>query len=112
MSGLTTSAYTASKHAVVGLTKTGALEARNQNIRVNSLSPGFIWTEMLSENISKNESSAIRTTWESWEARQGRKAFPDEIGNATVLLCSQKMSLVNGQNLVCDNGFTINENTF
>lgn len=110
LSGVTTAAYTASKHAVVGLTKTAALEARSQHIRVNSLSPGFIWTDMIEKNMHSDNSAAMRQAWESWESRQGRKAFPAEIANATVLLCSHMMSLVNAHNLVCDNGFTVNEN--
>lgn len=40
--------------------------------------------------------------WKSYEARQGRAAGPEEIGDAVFMLCSPKMSLVNARDLVCD----------
>ena len=48
--------------------------------------------------------------WGEFEKRQGRKASPEEIGDVVALLCSPRMSLVVGHNLVIDGGFTINEN--
>jgi len=100
--------YTASKHAVMGITKVAALEARNHGIRVNAVSPGFLFTNMVSGGQKALTGEALKG-WEACLARQGRQATFDEIGDAVVLLSTPKMSLVNGHNLVCDNGFTINE---
>ncbi len=50
-----------------------------------------------------------RGAWELFEARQGRKAAFEEIGDVVVSLCSTRMSLVNGVNLFIDGGFSINE---
>ena len=47
--------------------------------------------------------------WEGYEARQGRRAHPNEVGDVVVLLSTPRMSLVNGHNLVIDGGFTIDE---
>ncbi|KAH5003508.1 hypothetical protein HBI74_232050 [Parastagonospora nodorum] len=112
LAGMATGPYTASKHAVVGITKTAALEARKNNIRVNALSPGFIWTDMVARGLETKDDPRLKEAWTVFEARQGRKAFPREIGDATVQLCSSKLSLVNGHNLVCDYGFVVNEMSF
>jgi len=103
-------AYTASKHAVAGITKVAALEARKHGIRVNTLSPGFLYTPMIDEAL-KVRGDLGQAGWKTYEARQGRQATFDEIGDAVVLLSTPRMSLVNGHNLVIDNGFTINEGT-
>lgn len=57
---------------------------------------------MLEEGMPSHSDPRIRAAWEQFEARQGRKAWPREIGDATVMLCSPLMSLVNAHNLVCD----------
>ncbi|KIW80222.1 hypothetical protein Z517_06837 [Fonsecaea pedrosoi CBS 271.37] len=101
------SAYTASKHAVVGFTKTAALEARQYDIRVNAISPGFLRTNLVLGAIQSLDGS-INTAWEQLEARQGRAGGFNEIGDAAVFLSSPKLSLVNAHNLVVDGGFTIN----
>lgn len=101
-------AYTASKHAVVGITKVASLEGRNHNIRVNAISPGFLYTKMIDEAL-KRHGDLGEAHWKTYEARQGRQAAFSEIGDAAVLLSTPRMSLVNGHNLVIDNGFTINE---
>lgn len=124
ISGPTSGGYTTSKHAVVGITKAvslctrrywskyelhaetlflqASLEARAKHIRVNSLSPGFIYTDMVSQGFQQNKDPRVKQAWAQFESRQGRKAFSREIGDATVLLSSVKMSLVNAHNLVCD----------
>jgi len=102
-------AYTASKHAVAGITKVAALEGREHNIRVNSVSPGFLYTQMIDEAMKKHTGEGGAAAWNVYQSRQGRKATPNEIGDVVVLLSTPRMSLVNGHNLVIDNGFTINE---
>jgi len=101
-----TSIYTASKHAVAGITKAAALEARQYGIRVNALSPGFILTQIAEPAIKADPQ--LYETWKTFEARQGRQGKPEEIGDAVALLSSTQMSLVNGQNLIVDGGFTVN----
>ncbi|KAF1816928.1 NAD(P)-binding protein [Eremomyces bilateralis CBS 781.70] len=106
-------AYTASKHAVNGITKTAALEARAHSIRVNAVSPGFLLTPMITARMADpsaglDEKSDDRL-WERLEARQGRRADFVEIGDAVVMLSTPRMSLINGVNLMADGGFTINE---
>jgi len=105
-----TGIYTASKHAVAGITKAAALEARQHGIRVNALSPGFILTK-IAEPIVKSDPQVFEV-WKTFEARQGRQGKPEEIGDAVALLSSTQMSLVNGQNLIVDGGFTVNTTTY
>lgn len=102
------SAYTASKHAVMGITKAAALEGRAHNIRVNAVSPGFLLTKLL-DHLVKDTSSLGANAWEGFEKRQGRKAQFEEVGDVVVLMSLPRMSLVNGANLFVDGGFTINE---
>ena len=47
--------------------------------------------------------------WKAFEARQGRRAHPSEIGDAVVMLSTPRMSLINGVNLMADGGYAINE---
>lgn len=112
--GAGTTGYSASKHAVLGLTKAAALEARGQGIRVNCVSPGFLLTKLLEPamTVAEGQTSALITgdAWATYEKRQGRKANFEEVGDVVALLCSPRMSLVVGHNLVIDGGFTINEN--
>lgn len=100
-----TTGYTAAKHGVVGITKAAALEGRDNHIRVNAVSPGFLQT-----NLFDSMGGLENDVWKVFEARQGRVANNAEVGDVVVLLSTPRMSLVNGHNLVIDNGFTINEN--
>ncbi|KIX02945.1 uncharacterized protein Z518_06495 [Rhinocladiella mackenziei CBS 650.93] len=119
--GAGTTGYTASKHAVVGITKAAALEARRHDIRINAVSPGFLLTQLLDPFFKEKKSftdaasaaadAEAGQVWETYEARQGRKAHFEEVGDVVVLLSTPRMSLVVGHNLVVDGGFTINENT-
>jgi len=107
--GAGTTGYTAAKHAVAGLTKAAALEARGHNIRVNAVSPGFLLTRLVDPIMKRGDPEEAMKAWEVHEKRQGRKATFDEIGDVVVLLSTPRMSLVVGHNLVIDGGFTINE---
>lgn len=110
------SAYTASKHASHGITKAAALEGRKNHIRVNAVSPGFLLTKMVEPIVKGGGKDGIMDVgeqmWSAFEARQGRKASFDEVGDVVVLLSLPRCSLVNGQNLFIDGGFTINEGNF
>jgi NAD(P)-dependent dehydrogenase (short-subunit alcohol dehydrogenase family) len=86
-------AYVASKHGVVGLTETAALEYAKQNIRVNAVCPGAIHTPMLDRFTQGNEDAM---------ARVGR---PEEIADSVLWLCSEKSSYVTGQSIAVDGGW-------
>ncbi|KAJ9655654.1 hypothetical protein H2198_005552 [Neophaeococcomyces mojaviensis] len=112
--GAGTTGYSAAKHAVLGLTKAAALEARGQGVRINCVSPGFLLTKLLEPafKVQEGQTTALLTgdAWSAYEKRQGRKASFEEVGDVVALLSSQRMSLVVGHNLVIDGGFTVNEN--
>jgi NAD(P)-dependent dehydrogenase (short-subunit alcohol dehydrogenase family) len=97
-------AYTASKHAIVGLTKAVALKFARQNIRVNALCPGPTETAMtkpildLGPEMRKNIESLIPL---------GRIARPEEIAEAAIWLASDKSSFVTGHALVADGGIIV-----
>lgn len=96
-------AYTASKHGVIGLTQTAALEYAKENIRVNAVCPGVIDTEMLDRFIGKDPKKR-----ESMVAGEpiGRMGRPEEIADAVTWLCSDRSSFITGHSLVVDGGWT------
>ena len=95
--------YSASKHAILGLTKSVALEVAKQNIRVNAVSPAGIETEMLDRLIGGNEAATAGFTAAHPIGRVGRA---EEIANAVLWLCSDEASFVVGQSLTVDGGYT------
>jgi NAD(P)-dependent dehydrogenase (short-subunit alcohol dehydrogenase family) len=97
-------AYTASKHGVVGLTKTAALDYAASNIRINAVCPGATETPMLQRLSGGTRESRERML--SLEPI-GRLAKPEEIANVVVWLCSDGASYVTGHALAVDGGFTI-----
>jgi NAD(P)-dependent dehydrogenase (short-subunit alcohol dehydrogenase family) len=94
-------AYVASKHGVVGLTKTAALEYAHQGIRVNCVCPGVIHTPMTARSLSDPEQRARIITSEP----MGRVGTPEEIAEAVVWLCSDAASFVTGHTMTVDGGF-------
>jgi NAD(P)-dependent dehydrogenase (short-subunit alcohol dehydrogenase family) len=95
-------AYVASKHGVVGLTKTAALEFASKNIRVNTVCPGVIHTEMIDRLTHKEP--AQEKAFTSLEP-MGRMGKPEEVGEAAVWLCSPAASFVTGIAMAIDGGF-------
>ncbi|MEO0835889.1 MAG: SDR family oxidoreductase [Cyanobacteria bacterium J06642_3] len=95
--------YTASKHAVIGLTKTAALEYAQQGIRVNAVCPGATETSLL-EGLAAGDSDTIEYMKSLHPI--GRLAKPEEIANTVVWLCSDEASFILGQEIVIDGGFT------
>ena len=95
-------AYTASKHGIVGLTKTAALEYAEQGIRVNAVCPGVIDTEMI-DRFTGNQADARAALLATEPV--GRLGRPEEIAEAVVWLCSEHASFVTGQALAVDGGF-------
>jgi NAD(P)-dependent dehydrogenase (short-subunit alcohol dehydrogenase family) len=95
--------YTASKHAVVGLTKASALELAKSNIRVNAVAPGPVDTGLLHRMIAgKIDVSVIAAS-----VPMGRVSAPEESARAIVWLCSDAASYVTGHTLVVDGGLTV-----
>jgi len=95
-------AYTASKHGVVGLTKTAALEYAEAGIRVNAVCPGVIDTEMVERFTGgQPEAEAAMLATEP----VGRLGRPEEIADAVVWLCSDRSSFTTGQAIAIDGGF-------
>jgi NAD(P)-dependent dehydrogenase (short-subunit alcohol dehydrogenase family) len=94
-------AYAASKHAVVGLTRTVALEAARSGVRVNAVCPGFTDTPMVEEGVEKMNQTAEQLVKRIPARRLGR---PDEVAAAIAYLCSDAAAYVTGQTLVIDGG--------
>ena len=95
-------AYVASKHGVVGLTKTAALEFAKHGIRINAVCPGVIQTPMI-DRLTGKKKEAI----EQYTALEplGRFGQPEEIANAVLWLCSDEASFVTGHGMAVDGGF-------
>ena len=95
-------AYVASKHGVVGLTKTAALEYSKLGIRVNAVCPGVIQTPMI-DRLTGNSKEAV----EQFTGLEpiGRFGLPEEIANAVVWMCSDEASFVTGHAMAVDGGF-------
>ena len=97
------SPYHASKHAVMGLTRSAALDYPKQGIRINAVNPGMIATEMMDR---------LATTGTSPEqlaasiVPMGRMGQPEEIAATVVFLCSDAARYITGQPLVVDGGYT------
>lgn len=96
-------AYVASKHGVIGLTKTAALEYAKANVRVNAVCPGVIQTPMI-ERFTHGEAQ-LRKHLVNGEP-VGRIGQPEEIAAAALWLCSDQSLFVTGHSLVIDGGWT------
>jgi len=100
--------YAAAKAAVIGLTKSAALEVARQNIRINSLVPGAFATPMLEEvftHVSPNDPPAAEAIYQKRIAL-GRIGRPEEAADAVLWLCSDQASYVTGHSLIVDGGLT------
>jgi NAD(P)-dependent dehydrogenase (short-subunit alcohol dehydrogenase family) len=95
------SAYVASKHAVIGLTKTAALEYARAGIRINAVCPGTVRTPML-EGFVGGDESALQAMGKMMPI--GRLATPEEIAAAVVWLCSEQSVYVTGVAMPVDGG--------
>ncbi len=96
------SAYVASKHGVIGLTKTAALEYAKQGIRVNAVSPGYIRTPMVEPVIASNPDLEKQIV-----ANQpiGRLGTPEEVAEAVLWLSSDAASFVTGHTMAIDGAY-------
>ena len=96
--------YHASKHGVLGLTKSAALEYASRGIRVNAVCPGTIDTPMVADMLAM-EPDAMKDILRDQPI--GRLGRPEEIAAAVLWLCSEGASFVIGHALVVDGGYTI-----
>ena len=97
-------AYIACKHAVIGLTRTAAIDYSAKGIRINAVCPGVIRTPMAEELIRRNpdlEKELVR------DIPAGRLGKPEEIADAVLWLCSSQASFVDGYALLVDGAFSI-----
>ena len=95
------SLYSASKSALLGLTRASALDLAKYNILVNSVSPGFVHTSLTSKILGKKGMKEITK-----EIPIGRMAKTKDISSLIIYLCSSHNSYITGQNFVIDGGVT------
>lgn len=100
----TASAYVAAKHGLIGLTETAALEYATQNIRVNAVCPGFIYTPLL-EKAGMKTGTDLHTQISNLHPMK-RMGTSEEIANAVTWLCSDAASFITGHALMVDGGYT------
>jgi NAD(P)-dependent dehydrogenase (short-subunit alcohol dehydrogenase family) len=96
-----TAAYSASKHGVIGLTKTAAVEYAPYGIRVNAVCPGVIETPLVAQGLAA--APQLRARWENMHPI-GRFGTADEVAEVVVWLCSGAAAFVTGVALPIDGG--------
>lgn len=96
-------AYTASKHAVVGLTKAAALEYCREGIRINAICPGTTDTPMVAGVMARDPERMTRVID---DIPQGRMGTSEEIASAVLWLCSEGAGFMIGQTVAPDGGYT------
>ncbi len=103
------SAYAASKHAVIGLTRSLALEFATKNITVNAICPGYTDTDVVKEAIANIRAKTGRSETEALEALvasnpQHRLIKPEEVAHTALWLCKPGTESVTGQSIVIAGG--------
>ena len=95
------SAYVAAKHALLGLTKTAAIEYAKQGVRVNSVGPAFIETPLLTKNLSPEMLAGLASLHP-----MGRIGKPEEVSALTCFLLSDRASFITGSYHLVDGAYT------
>lgn len=93
--------YSASKHALLGITRTLSIELAKYNVAVNSVSPGYIMTKMTTKN---NSADLIRQLENNIPLK--RLGQPEEVANLVHYLAKQSDTYLTGQNIVIDGGYS------
>ena len=94
------SMYSSSKHGLMGLTVTSALEYASSNVLVNMISPGFVWTDLSKKTLTKKEKMEIER-----KIPVGEFANPMYIADTVLFLCSDMNNYITGQNIIVDGGY-------
>jgi 3-hydroxybutyrate dehydrogenase len=106
------SAYVAAKHGVAGFTKTVALEAAKDGVTVNCISPGYVWTTLVENQIPDTMKARGLTREQVMNdvllAAQPTKRFvrPEEVAALAIFLCRDEAKSITGANLSMDGGWT------
>ena len=106
------SAYVAAKHGIAGLTKTVALETARTGVTVNCISPGYVWTPLVENQIPDTMRTRGLTREQVIDdvllAAQPTKAFvtPEQVAALVLFLCRDEAAAVTGANLSMDGGWT------
>lgn len=95
--------YNAVKGATLNLTRCQAIDLADKNVRVNSVSPGWIWTEILDKAANGNRAH-FEPMWAKYHA-MGRIGRPEEVAAAILFLCSADASFITGADLPVDGGY-------
>lgn len=96
--------YTAAKAGIIGITRNEAMLLADDNIRVNSVSPGWTWSNVIREMTGDDRKKADRVAEPLHLS--GRTVDPSEVAKSVVFLCSDAASGVNGTDLAVDCGYT------
>ena len=96
--------YSASKAAIAQITKCQALALAEHHIRVNSVSPGWTWSNIMRDLTEDQREKADRVAAPFHIL--GRTGGPDEVANAVLFLCSEKASFITGTDLAIDGGYS------
>jgi 3-hydroxybutyrate dehydrogenase len=107
------SAYIAAKHGVLGLTKTVALELAQTGITANCISPGYVWTPLVENQIPDTMKTRGMTRDQVINdvllaaIPQKKFVMPDQVAALVVFLCREEASAITGANLSVDGGWTV-----
>ncbi|KAF4969102.1 hypothetical protein FZEAL_10296 [Fusarium zealandicum] len=99
-------AYSTSKHGVIGLTKADANSYGGVGIRINAICPGYVETPLLTKIMAQDPDSPLAADLARTPLK--RLATMDEVGDSIVLLASPMNSFMQGASVICDGGFTTN----